>query len=57
MIKIEELSTSELKFINGGAPKQESSFIYDSFYTVFYLIRKSEILTWEFWEEWGYAVL
>ena len=57
MNNVIELTTSELKSLNGGAPAKGSTFIYDSFYTAFYWIRKSEILTWEFWEEWGYAIL
>lgn len=52
-----ELSSEELKAINGGAPTKSTSSIYDAVYYLFYLVRKSEIFTYKFWEEWGYAVL
>lgn len=52
-----ELSMEELKVVNGGAPTKATSSIYDAAYYLFYLVRKSEIFTFKFWEEWGYAVL
>jgi hypothetical protein len=57
MDNLTELSSKELKFINGGAITDTSTPIYDAFYAVFYLLRKSEIFTCKFWEEWGYAIL
>ena len=54
---LKELSSGELKSFNGGAPTKSTSFFYDAVYSVFYLIGKSEIFTFNFWEEWGYAVL
>lgn len=52
-----ELSSGELKSLNGGVPTRSTSFFYDAVYSVFYLIGKSEVFTYKFWEEWGYAVL
>jgi hypothetical protein len=52
-----ELSPEELKSFNGGEPTKSTSFFYDVVYSVSYLIGKSEIFTFKFWEEWGYAVL
>jgi len=52
-----ELSPEELKSLNGGEPTKSSSFFYDVVYSVSYLIGKSEIFTFAFWEEWGYAIL
>jgi hypothetical protein len=52
-----ELSLAELKVINGGEVKPSSTTIYDAVYYTFYLLRKSEIFTCKFWEEWGYAIL
>ncbi len=57
MDNLTELSLKELKFINGGAITNTSTTIYDAFYAVFYLLKKSEILTCKFWKEWGYAIL
>ncbi|MCL6102132.1 MAG: hypothetical protein M1292_06525 [Bacteroidetes bacterium] len=54
---LRELSSGELKSHNGGEITKSTSFFYDAVYSVFYLIGKSEILTLNFWEEWGYAVL
>ncbi|MCE1199845.1 MAG: hypothetical protein LWW85_12810 [Marinilabiliales bacterium] len=61
----EELSMEELRFLNGGAPdKSKSSFYYDAFYAVgrilgevVHFIKESEVLTYDFWVEWGYDIL
>lgn len=57
MENLTELSIVELKFINGGAVTRGSTNIYDAVYYACYLLRRSEIFTFKFWEEWGYAIL
>lgn len=59
-----ELSLEEAKFVNGGEPGKTTSFYYDAFYEVTHSIGDavrgiiaSEILTFQFWEDWGYSVL
>jgi len=47
----------ELRSFNGGEPNKSTSFFYDAVYTISYLIKRSEIFTFAFWEEWGYAIL
>jgi hypothetical protein len=56
-LNFQELTSDELKSFNGGEPTKSTSFFYDAIYYASYLITKSEILTFQFWEDWGYAIL
>lgn len=56
-VNFREMTLEELRSFNGGEPTKSTSFFYDAIYAVSYWITKSEILTFAFWEEWGYAIL
>ncbi len=56
VLNLRELSSEELKTLNGGEPTKSTTFFYDVVYSVFYLIGKSEILTRQFWVEWDEAI-
>ena len=53
----QDLTAEELKSVFGGKPSKSTSFFYDAVYYATYLVTKSEIFTYKFWEDWGYAVL
>lgn len=55
--QIHDLTINEMKMINGGEPSKSTSFFYDAVYYATYYITKSEILTFKFWEDWGYSIL